>query len=295
LRIRTIKPEFFEDETIGSLSRDARLLVIGTFLLADDEGLLRWSPPYIRSNLFMYDDDLKETRVSHLMAEVVDAEIVVPYIGGKTQAPMAWVVKFRVHQRINRPQPGKLPPPSLQNPQILMAYCRRDDWTCGICGEPISPAPTDWTTKTRPSLDHIVPRSKGGADYPTNIRVAHFTCNASRGARDAAYVVSDYVRGSVNDSLREGKGREQGKEGKGLEAAPPSVDNNPNQPTHDQLYLGERLALSVPQIVKLNRDHGRAIVEDCMRYVHGFPPEDGIENTYAYVHTLVTLRKAESA
>jgi hypothetical protein len=52
-RIRTIKPEFWEDDVIGSLSRDARLLFIATLNLADDEGLLRWSAAYLKASAFM--------------------------------------------------------------------------------------------------------------------------------------------------------------------------------------------------------------------------------------------------
>jgi hypothetical protein len=40
-RIRTIKPEFWEDEGNGRLSALARLLFIATFNMADDEGRLR--------------------------------------------------------------------------------------------------------------------------------------------------------------------------------------------------------------------------------------------------------------
>lgn len=67
-------------------------------------------------------------------------------------------------------------------------------------------------------------------------------------------------------------------------------DPNPNQPTHDQLFLGERLAISVPAIVKLNKRWGRVLVTDAMRRLHGFPPEDGIENVYAYLVTLCELQ-----
>ena len=43
---------------------------------------------------------------------------------------------------------------------------------CGICG-----------LDGADSVDHIVPRSQGGAIYDeTNLRPAHFICNARRGA-----------------------------------------------------------------------------------------------------------------
>jgi hypothetical protein len=80
-------------------------------------------------------------------------------------------------------------------------------------------------------------------------------------------------------------------EGNGLEAAAPPVDNNPNQPSHDQLYLAEKLDLSFPAVVKLNKRFGRQVVSDSMRHLHGFPPEDGVESVYAYLQTLCELKE----
>lgn len=58
----------------------------------------------------------------------------------------------------------------------------RDGWTCQLC---MCPLRTDvaGTDPQAPSLDHIVPRSLGGSDDPSNLRAAHFGCNAARGAR----------------------------------------------------------------------------------------------------------------
>lgn len=212
-RIRTVKPDFFEDEDVGVLSREARLLFVGTWTLADDEGLLRWTAPYLKAAIFMYDDDLTAKKVGAVMEELTEAEMVLPYRGGKSQQQLGWIINFRKHQRINRPQPGKLPPPSLQSQVVRNAYLRRDGFRCALCGEEIEAVRVgkEHVQKLVPSLDHIVPRSKGGDDYPTNIRSVHFGCNASRGNRSEDESLID----SVNDSRPEGKGKEQGMEGKG--------------------------------------------------------------------------------
>lgn len=57
---------------------------------------------------------------------------------------------------------------------------RRDGWKCGICGKKINrrvkaPHPTS------PSLDHIVPMSKGGGHLYSNVQAAHFLCNSQKG------------------------------------------------------------------------------------------------------------------
>lgn len=55
-------------------------------------------------------------------------------------------------------------------------------WTCWLCGEPINPA-LPRTHRRGLSLDHVVPRSKGGPDSVANLRPAHLGCNCRRGNR----------------------------------------------------------------------------------------------------------------
>ncbi|MET8694769.1 HNH endonuclease [Streptomyces bauhiniae] len=178
-RIRTVKPEFWEDEVVGLLPRDARLLFISTFNMADDEGLLRWTPSYIKAQTFMYDDDLSPKHVESLMTMLTDAGLIFPYIGGVARQQMAVVVNFRKHQRINRPQKSKLPPPSLGNYKVREMYGRRDNWVCQLCGSDIPRLPV-MNDCHNLSIDHIRPQSAGGSDHPSNLRAAHQACNKGR-------------------------------------------------------------------------------------------------------------------
>lgn len=207
-RIRTIKPEFWEDEVVGALSMGARLLFIASWNLADDEGLLRWTAEYLKASVFMYDDAVGVPQVEQYMAELEGPTLVFPYRGGKTQQRLGWIVRFHRHQKINRPQPGKLPPPSLQSGRVKEAYADRDRWTCHLCGGVIPEdrskvdASEDWI-----SVDHVIPKIKGGSDYPSNIKIAHLGCNKSKCGS-----MPDSVNGSVSDSRQEGKGKDQGKD-----------------------------------------------------------------------------------
>lgn len=61
----------------------------------------------------------------------------------------------------------------------------RDGPDCGICGGSV-----DLTLRSGvkgddagPSVDHVVPRSKGGSDDLSNLRLAHWGCNRKRGNR----------------------------------------------------------------------------------------------------------------
>lgn len=57
----------------------------------------------------------------------------------------------------------------------------RDGYVCQICGAPVEvtadPCSGDWA----PTLDHIVPRSRGGHDGDSNLRTAHRWCNSVLG------------------------------------------------------------------------------------------------------------------
>lgn len=243
-RIRTIKPEFWEDDVIGSLSRDARLLFIATLNLADDEGLLRWSAAYLKASAFMYDDDISIKAVEKLMAELIAPGLLFEYRAGKSQQPFAYVVNFHKHQRINRPTPSKFVPPSIQNRAVREMYARRDGWICHLCGGRIDQTSHESKPDFELSMDHVTPVSHGGEDFPSNIRASHVTCNKGRGdksveeykeiLRNGSSAAHVRHRESFNERLteevieatheplslgREGKGNR--KEGKGERASAP--------------------------------------------------------------------------
>lgn len=67
----------------------------------------------------------------------------------------------------------------------------RDNGRCGLCGGVVDK--NDYTIKDGafitgalyPSIDHIKPLSKGGLHSWDNVQLAHFVCNARKGARGA--------------------------------------------------------------------------------------------------------------
>ena len=197
-RIRTVKPEFWEDEVVGTLSLGARLLFVATWNVADDEGLLRWAPAYLKAAAFIY-DDLSDDQLTVWMDELTSARLVFPYLGGKGKQQLGFIVKFRKHQKINRAQPGRLPPPSIQNSKVRTMYAFRDGFECGICHQPIA---DEWGDDG-PSLDHIMSKAEGGSHYPSNIQIAHLRCNKSKRDKPIGHSVSDSVNDSLNHSRNE--------------------------------------------------------------------------------------------
>jgi 5-methylcytosine-specific restriction endonuclease McrA len=60
----------------------------------------------------------------------------------------------------------------------------RDGWTCQLCGRPVARAKAVPHPQA-PTLDHIVPLSKGGDHTTSNVQCAHFRCNSLKGDRTA--------------------------------------------------------------------------------------------------------------
>jgi hypothetical protein len=98
-RIRTLKPEMWADENVGSVSRDARLLFVGLITMADDHGRLRAMPAAILGHIFPYDLDALK-KLAGWIDELAVADLALPY----TAAGHSYIVLpgFERHQVINR-------------------------------------------------------------------------------------------------------------------------------------------------------------------------------------------------
>lgn len=75
-------------------------------------------------------------------------------------------------RRADRPKPVR--------PSVRRAIFERDDFVCQLCSESTEPDAdpmSDWA----PTIDHVIPQSKGGSHDPENLRCAHRWCNSVRG------------------------------------------------------------------------------------------------------------------
>ncbi len=83
-------------------------------------------------------------------------------------------------------------------------------------------------------------------------------------------------------------------------ARPASTNPNPNQPTHDQMYLAHRIdekyegtgRLTPAAIVKLNKGYGVGAVTSAMRTLYQFDPAEPLASAYAYVESLCQMGAA---
>ena len=118
-RIRTIKPEFPHSESMGRVSRDARLTFILLWTLSDDSGRLRGSSRMLASLLFPYDDDAKDL-IDAWLSELERESCIARYMIAGTS--YLQVCNWSKHQKIDKPSGSKIPPPEegsriLSNPR----------------------------------------------------------------------------------------------------------------------------------------------------------------------------------
>lgn len=105
-RIRTIKPEFPQSETIGALSRDARLLFIQLWTIADDEGRARAASRMLASLLYPYDTDAPKL-IDRWLEELEEHNCIRRYeVDGSKYLDIPNWLK---HQKIDRPTKSRLP------------------------------------------------------------------------------------------------------------------------------------------------------------------------------------------
>lgn len=105
-RIRTIKPEFPQSESMGRVSRDARLLFIQLWTIADDFGRLRGNSRMLASLLYPYDDDAKDL-IDGWLSELETEHCIQTYvIDGATYVQ---IQKWQDHQKVDKPTASRLP------------------------------------------------------------------------------------------------------------------------------------------------------------------------------------------
>jgi hypothetical protein len=107
-RIRTIKPEFWVDEKIVELDPWARLLFIGLWNFADDQGYIEYSPRRIKMQIFPGDS----FDVSPLLQSLLEAGLVVAYQG--PAGPVLHVANWSKHQKVSNAANPRFDPSELE-------------------------------------------------------------------------------------------------------------------------------------------------------------------------------------
>lgn len=110
-RIRTIIPEFWEDERFTNVSLPAWLLYIGMKNFADDNGVILANEVIIKSKVFPAREDIRKQQVSGWLKELIENSILVPF----TYDNKSYYVMDFSSERIDKPQKSKIPEEVIEN------------------------------------------------------------------------------------------------------------------------------------------------------------------------------------
>jgi len=80
-----IDPQIWRNEKVGSLPDAGRLLFIGIFSQADDDGRLKASPRFLMANIFPYDKDKTEEDIKCLRDQCAELELIRLYTNSKEE------------------------------------------------------------------------------------------------------------------------------------------------------------------------------------------------------------------
>lgn len=109
-RIRTVKPEWLEDEKLCSLSDEARVLSIALIVMADDYGNGRGNERRIASQVWGYHPREGLARVSRACIELSEIGFVRFYeVAGERYYH---VTHWTRHQRVDKPGKPRVPAPN---------------------------------------------------------------------------------------------------------------------------------------------------------------------------------------
>ena len=105
MRIRTIKPEFWQSEDLANVSDKAKLLAIGLLNISDDEGYLKAHPAVIKSQIFPFIEE--SVNIQGLLIELSNANYLT-LLDGDDGKQYVLIDNFTKHQKVNRPTPSKI-------------------------------------------------------------------------------------------------------------------------------------------------------------------------------------------
>lgn len=159
-----IDPAIWESIDFSKLSAAAKIVFIGLFSFADDEGRGRATASYLKSKLFAFSDEMSNAGVKKCLREISQHMSITFYADAKGDEYYT-LDNWRKWQRLDRPAESQLPKYDARTCKLLYASksksCAAPDEPAAAEPKPKSPAAPQTNApnpKTQPAPE---PRSTG--------------------------------------------------------------------------------------------------------------------------------------
>lgn len=119
-RKRMIDPSIWINEDFGTLTNLAKLVFIGLFSMADDEGRGKASPAYIKAVLFPYNDDLRVADIEKALSEISSKMSVIFYSCDENK--YYTLTSWNKWQKIDKPSDSSIPAYEEDNKEIRLLF-----------------------------------------------------------------------------------------------------------------------------------------------------------------------------
>jgi hypothetical protein len=175
-RARMLRATFFSSQRMGTVSRDARLLFAGLWVVADDEGRLPDNARLILGEVFPWDPDVREDDVRLWLNQLETIGSIRRYnVNG---GDYIYIPKWSKHQKPQHPTLSSLPPPpdtcseelstppendsgetheplTKNSPQVRLGQVRSGQGTFGVTPQEPKPTPDGTKQAPDPGLDIV--------------------------------------------------------------------------------------------------------------------------------------------
>ena len=107
-----VKAEFWDDEKLSTISRDARLTFIGLWTNSDDYGVVKGHHSWLKNKIYPYESINVET-FQKWLGELEKILCIIPFDAEGEK--FYYIRNFDKHQVINRPSEHRNPEPTYRD------------------------------------------------------------------------------------------------------------------------------------------------------------------------------------
>jgi hypothetical protein len=127
-RNRMIKPDFWNDEKLGSDIEAVQLTFVGTWNFSDDYGVVRANPVWLKNQIFPYKQSLRMDVFSKWLEALEGHDALIPFtVRGER---FYFIRTFRLHQSVEKPSKTRnCTEDELRQALDLLGYAEQSDRT----------------------------------------------------------------------------------------------------------------------------------------------------------------------